>query len=860
MEYDPRRLFPFGLSPIPEVPSELASEVSSVYSYNCDDDESEADTTEIEGAKTPGSIMYSGSCSSVKSNGTVGTLEDKGADSLSEDSGKDEESEEEDEEEEDTDDFDEEDEDRVIIEAKSSVVEKVAEATVLQTSNQEEIVTVENVEVTEVQEETVTAAIEEITTTYDNQQEELVTVEQQSLDEEEEGDIGEEEDDEESEEESSEEDECCQNLYSSQVTAVTHQRAFNIEQEDSMQNQEGSNSEQPSLAIVPSASSSNLNPTPGAIAATEIFHHLQATRGKEEVTTELAKILSVLQTTLKDGDDESSSSSGSDDSGDSKEPTPEPTSSREHQKPNKFPMGKPPLHPSSFKCAKKMDPEIQRRIRDLAKSRPQKGKEEMSILSKILVTLLCSCKSVEATMELKKIIRHFKEAASEASDDIGEEMLPIRASRTSSRASKRRRRSRSRRSSANSNGSNTSQSEAESLTNTLTPCNTDSKSSGTDDEGGTGSKRCSVCKTPTNESSSSSSKVKHAFGLKIADDEAPSEQEANVTFTVSLPRRASIEVAEITASISPTKMLNNEQGGNDEAEDDNEEEWEWEDDDDAASGTSSKSAKQRKKRQDSTSSRELSSAELKEQNSMASSTRKLFNEMEFGAYNSDSMYSPGHSGQSDGVSMSEQSHESPALESDFNMEEGKNNSEDEEDDDEEEEEEDEEEDEEEEENLYSHLEETYRVLNGTYQIITGAQTESTATTSVQSTTNQSDNVISTNTNNTSNNSNLLKPPSRPSSKMSRPGSRRSVRNAKEDNKEANEEDDWGDDEGDWEWEYYYDEDEEGNETQEVKTTETVGSAPQTNQDPEASTVEMDNSKKGGEQEDSKLKEAKPSER
>ena len=29
-EYDPRRLFPFGLSPIPEVPSELASEVSSL--------------------------------------------------------------------------------------------------------------------------------------------------------------------------------------------------------------------------------------------------------------------------------------------------------------------------------------------------------------------------------------------------------------------------------------------------------------------------------------------------------------------------------------------------------------------------------------------------------------------------------------------------------------------------------------------------------------------------------------------------------------------------------------------------------------------------------------------------------------
>ena len=113
MEYDPRRLFPFGLSPIPEVPSELASEVSSMYSYNDDDEESEADT-EVEGAKTPGSIMYSGSCSSVKSNGT---LEDKiqAADSSSEDSGREDES-----EDEDTEDTDEE-EDRIIIEASMPI-------------------------------------------------------------------------------------------------------------------------------------------------------------------------------------------------------------------------------------------------------------------------------------------------------------------------------------------------------------------------------------------------------------------------------------------------------------------------------------------------------------------------------------------------------------------------------------------------------------------------------------------------------------------------------------------------------------------------------------------------------------------
>ena len=34
IDYDPRRLFPFGLSPIPELPSELASEVSSLASYS----------------------------------------------------------------------------------------------------------------------------------------------------------------------------------------------------------------------------------------------------------------------------------------------------------------------------------------------------------------------------------------------------------------------------------------------------------------------------------------------------------------------------------------------------------------------------------------------------------------------------------------------------------------------------------------------------------------------------------------------------------------------------------------------------------------------------------------------------------
>ena len=115
----------------------------------------------------------------------------------------------------------------------------------------------------------------------------------------------------ESEEESesdqeSEEEEQCGNHYNSCVTAVTHQkRAITNNVENSTNNGEG-------YAICPSASSSNLDPSLGAIAATEIFQHLQATSGsKNEVTTELAKILNVLQTTLKEDSSSSSNSSSS---------------------------------------------------------------------------------------------------------------------------------------------------------------------------------------------------------------------------------------------------------------------------------------------------------------------------------------------------------------------------------------------------------------------------------------------------------------------------------------------------------------------------------------------------------------------
>lgn len=65
--YDPRRLYPFGLSPIPELPSGLASEVSSVCSYSPtpSDDFADCDSETDEEVRSR-SIMYSGSCSSVK--------------------------------------------------------------------------------------------------------------------------------------------------------------------------------------------------------------------------------------------------------------------------------------------------------------------------------------------------------------------------------------------------------------------------------------------------------------------------------------------------------------------------------------------------------------------------------------------------------------------------------------------------------------------------------------------------------------------------------------------------------------------------------------------------------------------------
>ena len=111
-DYDPRRLFPFGLSPIPELPSELASEVSSVYSYY-EEEESELGSEDEEEVqiRSPTSIMYSGSCSSVKSNRTL-----DGAEAASEDEDTEDES--------DTDEVDEDEDDEDDTEVEDCVVEE----------------------------------------------------------------------------------------------------------------------------------------------------------------------------------------------------------------------------------------------------------------------------------------------------------------------------------------------------------------------------------------------------------------------------------------------------------------------------------------------------------------------------------------------------------------------------------------------------------------------------------------------------------------------------------------------------------------------------------------------------------------
>ena len=79
---------------------------------------------------------------------------------------------------------------------------------------------------------------------------------------------------------------------------------------------------------------------------------------------------------------------------------------------------KPPKHPNPRKTPKR---EALLSRESGGCGRNKSGKEEMGILSKILVTLLCSCKSPAATGELKRVIRQFREAAREATDEVGDD-------------------------------------------------------------------------------------------------------------------------------------------------------------------------------------------------------------------------------------------------------------------------------------------------------------------------------------------------------------------------------------------------------------------------------------------------------
>lgn len=361
--------------------------------------------------------------------------------------------------------------------------------------------------------------------------------------------------------------------------------------------------------------------SPGAATASEIFRHLQATHGKEEITTELAKILNVLHTTLKEEEEESSSSGSNTGSGSDSESRSstdeEPEVHRQNIEPStktllpvqpaaaaataqkpaaapQVPLGKPPKYPS-FKN-RTLGPEIEDRIKELSAPRPgRSGKEEMQILSKILVTLLCSCRSAAATQELKKIIRHFKEAASEAGDEFGNDDFDIRSS-ASSRTKRRGRRRRRRRWSSGANSSHSSHgSEADSQTNTLTPCNTDSKSSGTDDERENNlqqppahlGKSNGSCNNGNGSGNSDQQQVSTRLRFNVVVEDPPpragANPETNVTFTISLPRRSSIEMsAEASYSNGHFQSVTHQEELNKETleEEEDEEEWEWEDDDD----------------------------------------------------------------------------------------------------------------------------------------------------------------------------------------------------------------------------------------------------------------------------------------
>ena len=383
-------------------------------------------------------------------------------------------------------------------------------------------------------------------------------------------------------------------LYNSEVTQVMHQRTFIDADPKTPEPRPTSGVERKTLAEwtqgqagEPNAEERSEFPCDmmsGAATASEIFRHLQATRGKQEVTTELAKILTVLKTTLQTGSiaKDMDSSSSDEESG-------------LHQVKAKNPMpvtGKPPRPPMKNKLSS-ISPAIQAKIKELESSKSANPKEEMNLLSKILVHLLCSCKTVAAAQELKGIIKQFKEVAKVAMEE-GDDTLEIL--RSNSRASSRnagRRKVRSRTASGNSNIS--ANSETDSM-NTLTPG--DSKSSGTDDDIGV---------------DPNLSKIR--FTSDVGGGGKANSVESSVSYTLTLPLSQPEGAAQAP--------------GQEEAEgDEDDDEWEWEYEDDSTAVTPTKLGS-------SGSSRNLTPSEGKSDASTGS-TRKLLTEMEMGAYNSHS--------------------------------------------------------------------------------------------------------------------------------------------------------------------------------------------------------------------------------
>ena len=506
-DYDPRRLFPFGLSPIPEVPSELASEVSSIASSptpSYEDSDTEAESIH---SRSRGSIMYSGSCDSIKSNVT---LHGKRSSSESETETDHDSTEEETEDEHEPPD----------IPVDKTPIVKLGD---------------------------VDGRLSNLSNPSPNPQ---------------------------------------NTLYNSEVTQVMHQRTF-------IETKQKTPEPKPQVERKTLAEWTK-DPEPdeerseypcdmmsGAATASEIFRHLQATRGKQEVTTELAKILTVLKTTLQTGSIDKEGSSSSD----------EESGLHQVKAKNPMPTGKPPKPPliKKLKTLSSISPAIQEKIKELEQAKSANPKEEMNLLSKILVHLLCSCKTVAAAQELKGIIKQFKEVAKVAMEE-GDDTLEIL--RCNSRASSRnaqRRKVRSRTASGNSNIS--ANSETDSM-NTLTPG--DSKSSGTDDDNGPDPNLSNI-----------------RFTSGVGGDKTV---ESSVSYTLTIPLNKTEEAEHVLGQ------------GVAEGEDDDEWEWEYEDDSTAVTPT---------KQHSSGSSRNLTPSESKSEASNGS-TRKLLTEMEMGAYNSSS--------------------------------------------------------------------------------------------------------------------------------------------------------------------------------------------------------------------------------